>query len=456
MAAGAISKANADDPKKSSFVRCARTDKGVHAAGNVISLKLIVEDEGIVQKINDHLSPQIRVWGYERTNNSFSAYQLCDSRIYEYLIPTYSFLPPHASSYLGKKIAESAKANDDEEGWRNRQEEVAGFWEKIDEQHIKPILEGYDDESRKILETALYLKKEDKSLEMADKSAERKDTELQPEPMEKPDAACAHLNDKTAHDSLRNVEELLDRIDKEDLGQGTSQLLDGDYDDDTKALLAMALLLREQEPTRSSASLVNEAAQSTKRKHKKLSRIAEGIRKLRAAYITAKRSYRIPKSRLERIRNCLAMYEGTKNYHNFTIDKSSRDPSAKRVIKSFVVNPDPVLINGTEWLSLKVHGQSFMMHQIRKMVGMVALVIRCGCDPKRILEAYGEDVISIPKAPSLGLLLERPVFDSYNKRARSDFGKEALDFGKYEKEVVEFKQREIYERIYRDEETNNM
>ncbi len=62
VAAGAISKANADDPKKSSLVRCARTDKGVHAAGNVVSLKLIIEDPDIVYKINSHLSPQIRVW----------------------------------------------------------------------------------------------------------------------------------------------------------------------------------------------------------------------------------------------------------------------------------------------------------------------------------------------------------------------------------------------------------
>src|SRR4051794_18580641 len=116
VAAGAISKANADDPKKSSFVRCARTDKGVHAAGNVISLKLIVEDSDIVEKINANLSPQIRVWGIERTNNGFSAYQLCDSRIYEYMIPTHSFLPPHPSSYLGKKIFEIAAANGDEEG----------------------------------------------------------------------------------------------------------------------------------------------------------------------------------------------------------------------------------------------------------------------------------------------------------------------------------------------------
>lgn len=81
VAAGAISKANADDPKKSSLVRCARTDKGVHAAGNVISLKLIIEEEDIVEKINSHLSPQIRIWGMQRTTGSFSCYQACDSTL---------------------------------------------------------------------------------------------------------------------------------------------------------------------------------------------------------------------------------------------------------------------------------------------------------------------------------------------------------------------------------------
>ena len=64
VAAGAISKANADDPKKSSLVRCARTDKGVHAAGNVISLKLIVEDPDIVRKINDASSSADQSMGY--------------------------------------------------------------------------------------------------------------------------------------------------------------------------------------------------------------------------------------------------------------------------------------------------------------------------------------------------------------------------------------------------------
>lgn len=409
-----------------------------------------------MQKINDHLSPQIRVWGFERTINSFSAYQLCDSRIYEYLIPTHSFLPPHPSSYLGRKIVESAEMNNDQEGWRDRQEEVEGFWEEVDEMTIKPILECYDTDVRAILERSLYLKAFDEAVDMPTETSEGGNRETKIEPIQDKDHDGVQIDAETAEARQKQVEEFLDKVDKVNPSTDDLKLMLDQYDDEARSLLEMALLLREQDPSRSAASLANEAHKSSELKHETRSSIAEGIKKLRAAYLSAKRSYRIPQSRLTRIRDCLAMYEGTRNYHNFTVEKKFRDPSAKRVIKSFVVNPDPILINRTEWLSLKVHGQSFMMHQIRKMVGMVALVVRCGCHPKRIVEAYGEDVISIPKAPSLGLLLERPVFDSYNKRVKSEFGKEGLDFGKYKEEIEAFKQREIYERIYRDEEANNM
>lgn len=407
VAAGAISKANADDPKKSSFVRCARTDKGVHAAGNVISLKLIVEDEDIIRKINDNLAPQIRVWGYERTNNSFSAYQMVDSRIYEYLIPTHSFLPPHPQSYLGRKCDEWAERNGDVEGYKKRQEEVQGYWEKVDDEMIKPILESYDPEARSILEKALYLRGE--------------------QPAEDNEAALPDETDRTVRPPPQDVLEPQKPDQTEGNGAdhpGPNEPAGGD---------APQTGLHPRSPT-----------------------VTEGIKKLRQAYSTAKRAYRIPKSRLERITEALDFFVGTRNYHNYTVQKTFRDPSAKRVIKSFVVNPTPILINGTEWLSLKVHGQSFMMHQIRKMVGMVALVVRCGCDPKRMLDSFGPDNISIPKAPSLGLLLERPIFDSYNKRAKADLGKEKIDFDKYRAEIDEFKQREIYERMYRDEEKDNI
>lgn len=62
--AGAISLENSLDLKKSGFQRTARTDKGVHAAGNVVSLKMIIEDPDLKDKINQHLPDQIRIWGY--------------------------------------------------------------------------------------------------------------------------------------------------------------------------------------------------------------------------------------------------------------------------------------------------------------------------------------------------------------------------------------------------------
>ena len=96
-----------------------------------------------------------------------------------------------------------------------------------------------------------------------------------------------------------------------------------------------------------------------------------------------------------------------------------------------------------------------MMHQIRKMVAMAALVVRCGASKDIIKASYGPANISIPKAPALGLLLERPVFDSYNEKAVKEFSREKIDFDKYQKEIDEFKQREIYDRMFRDEERDH-
>lgn len=187
---------------------------------------------------------------------------------------------------------------------------------------------------------------------------------------------------------------------------------------------------------------------------RQLSPIEIAIRSLRAAYAAARVAYRISPERFERVRAVFSQYEGNHNFHNYTIKKAARDPSAKRHIKSFVVDETPIIINGTEWLSLKVHGQSFMMHQIRKMVSMAAFVVRCGTPTTIIEESFRHEKLSIPKAPGLGLLLERPVFESYNNviRLRGSVERESIDFGKYQKEIDEFKQKQIYEHIFREEE----
>ena len=445
VAAGAISKANADDPKKSSFVRCARTDKGVHAAGNIISLKLIVEDEDIVRKINEALTPQIRVWGFERTNNSFSSYQLCDSRIYEYLIPTHSFLPPHPRSYLGKKCREWAEKKGELEAWEARQEEVKGYWEKVDEEDVKPILEEYPEDVRDILEKALWLTAEHEANGQGEgESKQEKQDEKESEDRQ-------DISGEGTKESAPIVNEVSDvPVAVSEVNEQINGAAEhGQTAPDVGSVVEID----------NNTSHDPNDPRSSMTKEERIARrklIDEGVKRLRAAYVAAKRRYRIPEARKQRVQDTLSLFLGTHNFWNFTIQKPFRDPSAKRVIKTFKVNYDPILIDGTEWLSLKVHGQSFMMHQIRKMVGMVALIVRCGTDPQRLVEAYGSSNFSIPKAPSLGLLLERPVFDSYNRRAKSELGKEPISFDKYTAEMDAFKQKFIYERMYHDEERENV
>uniref|UniRef100_A0A7S0WG01 Pseudouridine synthase I TruA alpha/beta domain-containing protein n=1 Tax=Pyramimonas obovata TaxID=1411642 RepID=A0A7S0WG01_9CHLO len=89
--AGGISECNADDFKKVDWARAGRTDKGVSAVGQVVSLKMMIDPPGLVERINSHLPEQIRIMGYVRTTSGFSAYRFCDRRRYEYVLPTFAF-----------------------------------------------------------------------------------------------------------------------------------------------------------------------------------------------------------------------------------------------------------------------------------------------------------------------------------------------------------------------------
>lgn len=79
-------------------------------------------------------------------------------------------------------------------------------------------------------------------------------------------------------------------------------------------------------------------------------------------------SYRISQEVLNSIREILKEFIGSNSYHSYTLKKPRGDLSAIRLVTKFECS-DPLEKDGIEWLSFKVHGQSFMMHQIRKMMG---------------------------------------------------------------------------------------
>lgn len=84
-----------------------------------------------------------------------------------------------------------------------------------------------------------------------------------------------------------------------------------------------------------------------------------------------------------------------------------------------------------EWINVKLRGQSFMLHQIRKMIAMAMLVTRTNTPTSVISQSFGPHKINIPKAPALGLLLEKPFFDGYNQRIAHRHDRSPISFDPY-------------------------
>ncbi|KAJ7066326.1 pseudouridine synthase [Mycena amicta] len=337
---GAVSKDNADDPVKVGLGRAARTDAGVHAAGNVVALKMITEVPGVADlaaRINEELPPEIRLWGHIRVQNSFNPRTLCDSRKYTYFFPSYLLIPPKPTSPLYRVLAKHAASPTS--------------------------------------------------------------------PMESPMAGNAFWS-------------CVDTVMTEADGQ------------------------LEEDGDRGTAPTEEEAADTTR-----------------------KRAWRIGPEQMDQLRAGAQRYLATHNFHNFTVNGAFGDRSNQRVMKNIEI-ADPVVYGQTEWISVLFHGQSFMMHQ-RKMISALVLTVRTGTPPQIIDELYGPRDVFIPKMPALGLLLEQPIFDSYNTRvgnaneqlkegeADNDY-RPPVDFEKHKAEMEAFKEEWIYRNMRMVEERDGL
>ena len=328
-------------------MRACRTDKGVHAAGQVVSLKILMKygsdtDKSkiadIVSELNDVLQNQMgigkkmEIFGIIKTASSFHAKDRADSRFYEYLLPTFVF---------------------------RRQ-------------------------SR------------DEFLKLAEASANRTDVGFIPGKPPKPEKGA-----------------------------------ESDVEDDE-------VTTAESETSFARPSISQE----------ELAEI---------------QNYRVTEEDLEHFNKILSFYCGTKNFHNFTIGKAPTDASAQRHIKSFsagkpfiVESKDPSL-GSLEWIAVRVHGVSFMLHQIRKMIGLAVLAMRLDAyEPTHLTKLFGilfnsKNKFNVPKAPALGLFLDRPLFEGYNKKFSQEEDRELVEFAAFEDRITDFKNEIVYPEIFEGE-----
>ncbi|XP_051863946.1 pseudouridylate synthase 1 homolog isoform X2 [Drosophila albomicans] len=162
-------------------------------------------------------------------------------------------------------------------------------------------------------------------------------------------------------------------------------------------------------------------------------------------------TYRIPPELTEKVSETLKLFEGTKNFHNFTSKKNFLDPSAKRFIMSFTCSTPFQSPQGVEFVTLKVKGQSFMLHQIRKMVGLTIAIVRGNTTTATLERALTEERLDLPMAPGLGLVLDTVHYERYNDRYGKDGIHSPLTWEAQEQQVREFIEKYIYANIYKTE-----
>ncbi|CAL8468878.1 g8419 [Coccomyxa elongata] len=391
--AGAISNENAGEFSKVHWNRAARTDKGVSAAGNVVSLKMMIGYPDIVERINAHLPEQIRVLGFMRVTNSFDARKHCDRRRYEYILPAFMFDPNFRAPggtipigatggplILGASAGALAALNADD--LSADAAETGG-----------PNENGSGHAEAARAETSEAVRGAQQFGDVAGEAGSRE--QLKPGPGQQGSFT-------------------------QSAGEGANRQSNGGG-------LQAATGGQEERP-------------SVRRS------IQDGPAAAAAAEAAGCRHCRFTEEQQARLGEVLREYEGTHSFHNYTVRVPASDPAAKRYILSFKC-AGTMEMGGQQWVRMVVLGQSFMLHQIRKLVGMAVAVMRGIAPPDAISLALDPArTVTTPMAPELGLFLDECVFESYNDRWGTD--REAcVRLAAFQDQVDAFKRDRIYPHI---------
>lgn len=149
---------------------------------------------------------------------------------------------------------------------------------------------------------------------------------------------------------------------------------------------------------------------------------------------------------IQRLNQLFKLYEGRHSFHNFTDGGTSNDignPSNYRHMYSVQLDGQcPMIqIDGQDYFLVRFLGQSFMLHQIRRMIGLVVAVMIGVLDESIITKSMSLAYKTIvPQAPGVNLMLESMNFHGYDTRTRQTLEKVGEWPESVEQKCEEFKQ----------------
>ncbi|XP_022975443.1 tRNA pseudouridine synthase A [Cucurbita maxima] len=381
--AGAVPEQDRGLSKRYDWARSARTDKGVSAVGQVVSGRFYIDPPGFVDRLNSNLSPQIRIFGYKRVTASFNAKKFCDRRRYVYLIPVFA-LDPNCH-----RDRESVKAS---LGSGNELVKCLECSERG--RKVEGLMGKRNFEVKTAISESDISPNFGNAIEVSDVQANG-----------------ALEDNATASDSIKETSVLVENsgtelnVGSEAIAKSEGSEMSG-LGNDSENVVSKDSVNRNEKPSG---------------------------------------SFKYGEEEKARFNRILKKYVGTHNFHNFTTRTKAEDPAARRFIISFDA-AITVVVEGVEFVKCEVVGQSFMLHQIRKMMGLAVAIMR-NCAPESLIEkALQQDVnINVPTAPEVGLYLDECLFTSYNQKWKDSH--EEVSMKAYEEVAEDFKMKHIYSHI---------
>ncbi|CAK83042.1 unnamed protein product (macronuclear) [Paramecium tetraurelia] len=146
-------------------------------------------------------------------------------------------------------------------------------------------------------------------------------------------------------------------------------------------------------------------------------------------------------STVDYVQNICNQYLGTHNFHNYTSKKEYNDPSSKRFIQDFRVQN--LNFHNENYLKFTILGNSFMYHQIRKIIGTIYQIVQEKKDLSFIQDTFSQQQHSLYIAPQQGLYLREIKFTGYNmkkdipQKLETDFKQQKL-IDAFEDQLIQY------------------
>lgn len=440
--AGLITAVNMSIPtnisSRISYERASRTDKGVHALKNLCSLRVQLPGGGddwderaalddAVSRLNSLLPTEdIRVYHIESVTTSFNSYQMCNGRRYHYYLPTFALMTREEfDAFISHEDGpEFVSVSESDAPWMRRSNETAPVVEESDAQKEAKAAKRERIEQQARAKAAGKKRARDGNGEGAVDAEESAGPgpnggkgsipgSAKMEPMHVFKDIPEGLMKKLSHYRLpaANLERARSLFKLYEGTRSFHNFTPGGKASDPAAMRFM------QSVTVSDPMVVHPSLE--KPTLQGLAKEYRGDKGVMPAHSLDDLS--------AETRAMLTTDSATAKYLE---GEENAELRAK-----YEAHMAAVYGSGVEFVRVDLEGQSFMLNQIRKMVGAVVSAMALGLPDRFVDDCMSKHVSrGIPMAPANGLFLSYLAFDRYNHRlgriqgdGDNGAGKEAID-----------------------------